>query len=77
MGNEKKRRVIVYHGGYGCDSGCCGHWVQIDGDRERFDFGHPATGEDFRTYAEELIAETFGPEHVKDLDWKNSYISTD
>lgn len=22
-------KVIVYHGGYGCDTGCCGHWVFV------------------------------------------------
>lgn len=23
-------RVVVYHGSYGCDTGCCGHYVIID-----------------------------------------------
>ncbi len=38
-------RVRVYHSGYGCDTGCCGHVVEItmpDGkEKTRFEFDHP------------------------------------
>jgi hypothetical protein len=34
------KRVIVYHTGYGCDTGCCGHKVVV-GDQSQFDFTHP------------------------------------
>jgi hypothetical protein len=62
-------KVIVYHSYYGCDTGCCGHIVEM-GDRTEFDFGHPF-GDDARAFAEELIRAKFGEEHVKDLDWDN------
>lgn len=30
-------RVVVYHSSYGCDTGCCGHFVSvIDDDLEDF-----------------------------------------
>lgn len=50
-------RVIVYHRGYGCDTGCCGHAVDVfpddavtqpdfdpywsGGERDKFVFDHP------------------------------------
>jgi hypothetical protein len=35
-------RVVVFHGVYGCETGCCGHYVEVDGDViGRMDFGHP------------------------------------
>ena len=43
--------VLVMHGGYGCDTGCCGHWIEIRDDdgkkkfaqplRDAFTFDHP------------------------------------
>lgn len=73
------RKIIVSHAFYGCETGCCGHVIQIDGEQVgSFNFGHPWTGEDdFREWAEELIAEELGPEHVKDLDWENSVVIDD
>lgn len=68
-------KVIVYHQGYGCDTGCCGHIVEIDG-KEEFFFDHPWSG-DFREWAEGLIRENFGEEHVADLDWENSFVIDD
>jgi len=36
-----KHRIIVTHTSYGCDTGCCGHVVEIDGEiAGRFAFGH-------------------------------------
>ena len=26
-------RVVVYHEGYGCETGCCGHYVRLDDDQ--------------------------------------------
>ena len=36
-------RVVVLHGGYGCETGCCGHYVEVDGveRRDSFTFSHP------------------------------------
>lgn len=68
-------KVIVYHTYYGCDSGCCGHAVEM-GDRYQFNFDHPC-GEDARAFAERLIAQELGAEHIADLDWENCAILED
>lgn len=74
-------RVVVYHSYYGCDTQCCGHVVEVDGDKSvyRFDFGHPRldTDESKREFAEMLIRRELGEEHVADLDWENSWIVYD
>jgi hypothetical protein len=73
-------KVIVYHRGYGCDTGCCGHAVAIERDdgreEESFEFTHPYD-EDPRAFAERLVTEEFGVEHIVDLDWENSFIHDD
>jgi hypothetical protein len=69
-------RVVVYHNGYGCDTGCCGHVVEMDGDREHFEFAHPY-GDDPRKFAEDMVREQYGEEHVADLDWEDCFISDD
>jgi len=65
---------------YGCDSGCCGHTIEIDGERTYnkdgdscFDFFHPRSNseEDRLEYAKQHIRDVFGDDHVKDLDWEN------
>lgn len=70
-------RVVVFHGEYGCETGCCGHYVQIDpagpDEQESFDFVHPY-GRDPRAFAEDLVRQVYGEEHVADLDWENSLV---
>lgn len=34
-------RVVVYHAGYGCDTGCCGHVIELNGEEHGFEFIHP------------------------------------
>ncbi len=68
------KKVIVYHRAYGCDTGCCGHAVMV-GDQERFEFDHPRANEDLKAYAEKLITDLFGAEHVADLDWENCNVT--
>jgi hypothetical protein len=94
-------RVIVYHGYYGCESGCCGHIVDVyenddnfdpenywphEGDKSKFDFDHPGffdpvtqryRGETPREFAERIVREKFGEDHVKDLDWEHCLILED
>lgn len=67
-------KVIVYHADYGCESGCCGHAVELENGETRFEFDHPYGMEDARTYAEDMVRGTFGEEHVADLDWDNCII---
>ena len=70
-------KVVVYHAGHGCETGCCGHWVKLDGDAdEYFSFSHPY-GDDPREYAEMIVRAHFGAEHVADLDWDNCVIVDD
>jgi hypothetical protein len=68
-------KVIIYHRGYGCDTGCCGHAIETD-EEESFIFDHPY-GEDHRKWAENLIAAKFGADHAADLDWEHCMISED
>lgn len=77
-------RVIVYHSYYGCDTGCCGHRVELlqDGQDEgegdsRFDFTHNYGGDDEdsrKAFAMKMLIDEFGEEHCKDLDWENCRI---
>ena len=70
-------KVIVYHTYYGCETGCCGHAVEFeDGSKYKFKFTHPYDN-DFRKFAEDMIRNQFGEEHVKDLDWENCNIIDD
>jgi hypothetical protein len=70
-------RIVVYHGGYGCDTGCCGHYFEVDGAvHGQFMFDHPY-GEDFLEWAKELVREEFGAEHIADLVWDECLISDD
>lgn len=67
-------RVIVSHASYGCETGCCGHIVEVDDERVgEFVFDHPY-GDDPRAFAERLVCEQLGEEHVADLDWENSVV---
>ena len=68
-------KIRVYHRGYDCDTGCCGHVVEVDGNEVGgFNFMHPY-GEDHKAFAEKMISDQLGPEHVKDLDWESCEIS--
>jgi len=69
-------KIIVYHAGYGCDTGCCGHIIECDGKSE-FEFTHPDRPEDYRAWAEEWVRKKFGAEHVADLDWDNCHVTND
>ena len=76
-------RVVVVHGAYGCDTGCCGHWVELaddTGEEIGFDFGHPWSQDRLewaRKLAQEMVTKRYGPEHVADLDWENSFLVED
>ena len=69
-------KVIVYHSMYGCETGCCGHTVEVtddDGHVERqFEFGDYFETEGTPIeWAKELVRSEFGHAHVADLDWEN------
>lgn len=72
-------KVTVFHRDYGCESGCCGHVVSIDGLKEKFKFEHPygatETPERLKEWIKDIVTRTVGEEHVADIDWDNCVIS--
>jgi hypothetical protein len=72
------KQVLVTHTSYGCDTGCCGHVVEIDGhaDSRTFAFSHPY-GDDHLAWAKDFVREQCGEDHVADLDWENSVVLDD
>lgn len=73
-------KIIVYHTSYGCETGCCGHAVEFeDGSKYKFEFAHPNSSDpdEMKKFAEDMIRNQFGEEHVKDLDWENCGIIDD
>ena len=71
--------ITVVHGGYGCDTGCCGHWVEVDGQNLRgingFVFAHLDVGEDVKDFVRHIVTKACGPEHVADIDWDHCIVS--
>ncbi len=82
-------KVVVFHAYYGCDTGCCGHAVEMD-DTERFVFTHPdfhgpgwarlkgeALEKTTREFVKDLVTQEFGAKHVADIDWDDVMVSDD
>lgn len=70
-------RIVVLHTRYGCDTGCCGHIVEVDGEQVgSFTFSHPY-GNETPDFVRELVTKECGEEHVKDIDWDNCIVSED
>lgn len=70
-----KVTVRVYHDYYGCETGCCGHRLEItlpDGtEREVFEFDHPGGDEAkawAREFAEDIIRRRW-PACLPTIDW--------
>jgi len=62
-------KLRVYHGYYGCDTGCCGHWFELDGKEfEPFEFEHPDTREELVKLAKEVVRRHW-PECFDKIDW--------
>lgn len=75
-------KVIVYHRRpEWCDTACCGHVVRVQNDdgtkaEERYTSSHPAF-ETPREFAEALVKDEFGADHVADLAWEECEIIDD
>ena len=68
-------KIIVYHGYAGCETGCCGHVVQLGDDDRMFEFAHQDEDKESPLeFAQRLVRDTYGAEHVADLDWANCRI---
>lgn len=73
-------KIVVLHGSYGCDTGCCGHWVEVDGERVGvFEFSHPDSDapEHVKDYVRWIVTEECGAEHVADIDWDHCMVVDD
>jgi len=68
------RKVIVTHNYLGCDTGCCGHFIDIDDDQIDFFDDHPYEGDDPLAFAKRLVLQSLGEDHVADLDWDNCFV---
>lgn len=90
MAEPAKRRLVVLHAGYGCDTGCCGHIIEYTDNGEQvggFEFSHPYRAYKYtdraerdaylKEWAEDMIRDALGEEHVADLDWENCMVSDD
>ena len=73
--NETGPQVVVYHQGYGCETGCCGHVVRF-GDDEKFLFEHPY-GDDAKEFVRRVVTAEFGEQHVADIAWDDCLVSDD
>lgn len=78
-----KFSVRVFHSQFGCDTGCCGHFVEIsagEDTRKTFEFTHPYSKDSTcwarwaRMIAEEVISEQW-PECLKSIDWSTLKVS--
>lgn len=79
-------KVRVYHKMYGCQTGCCGHVVELEDGREHFEFfAHPdgdqrKTEEGIKAWAKELVQDTIlksWPECFDTIDWDSMVIETE
>lgn len=66
-------RIRVYHGYYGCETGCCGHVIEIDEGRSQFEFEHKYDDkEDIKAWATGLaqrVVRERWPECYDSIDW--------
>jgi hypothetical protein len=75
-------KVKVYHASHGCETGCCGHFVEIGEEgRKQMEFTHPdlPRGDQAQVeaakkawaieFAKEVIAENW-PECLPTIDWE-------
>ena len=77
MVSDSRKRIRVLHAFRGCDTGCCGHVIEVDGKQVGdLDLSHPY-GASFREYAEDLIRKELGDDHVRDLDWETCEVLDD
>jgi len=76
-----KYAVRVFHSLYGCDTGCCGHRVEIKDDggnvNSAFEFTHPWS-EDVAGWARSVAEDVIGrewPDCLASIDWSTLDVS--
>lgn len=77
--NAKILKIVVYHDSYGCDTGCCGHSIEVYDSSEPsdmayrdFTFNHKEdyeSKEEFAKKAIEKILRQYQPECLETIDW--------
>ncbi len=78
-------RVTIEHGGYGCECGCCKHWITVhyaDGTKRLRGgdlLGHPDSLDESvrRAYVEELVLNELGSAFVSLIDHAGCELRTD
>ena len=84
-------RIVVFHGGYGCETGCCGHYIEVDDEQvsKSWTFDHPdwvsksepgwvrMNDEQTRQWVIDYVEETIGEGHLDDIDWEHVLVSND
>ena len=73
---DELARIRVFHSYYGCDTGCCGHVIVVDG-REvgGFEFGHPR-GRDPKEWARAMVERALrGSACLATIDWSTLDVS--
>lgn len=64
----------IIHRGYGCDCGCCGHAIEIDGVEKAFgltdhpDPDHVTAPESVEAWAKEFVSYQLTDEELEDVD---------
>lgn len=67
-------RIVVLHAYCGCESGCCGHIVEVSDGRSQFTFAHPYNG-NVRAFVRKVVTDRYSEKHVADIDWDNCIVS--
>ena len=82
-------KVIVYHRMYGCETGCCGHAIEVDDEELKgsLEFDHPYDLYKFRDDREEakhiqefvkdMVRQQMGEDHIKDIDFDECLVVND
>ena len=70
-------RVTVYHGTYGCETGCCGHWLDVEEtNKAYFVFDHPDSDPSDRAamvaWAKEAFQGRIPDECLESIDWDSA-----
>lgn len=71
-----KLKIRVFHGYYGCDTGCCGHIIEVEDSKgqchiDHFEFTHPGDG-NFKEWATEFAQDyirSHHPECYDSIEW--------
>ena len=74
-------KIRVLHAYYGCDTGCCGHILEIDGeeDYDTFEFDHfdyDFMGKTAKERLREFILSKIPEECHADIDWESVELDT-